>query len=187
MIFKILIAVQAFVILSSLVFIVGIIVTSERIDEIPPANLKWRNADYLFIYSTFTLFLIVYIVVLTLLIKRLKLHFPAFYLKEKKQIYIASLSVIVSLVARIAINVLYSFDAVNEALDNSFEADGWLFPMSQLFVILFASLFPIASVMYSLRYALTHKKRMMKKSRKANSQGQLINATPRCQSIHSLL
>jgi len=43
---KILVGVQAFVILSSLVFIVGIGVTSERIiDDTPPANLKWLNAD----------------------------------------------------------------------------------------------------------------------------------------------
>jgi hypothetical protein len=119
--FKILAAVQAFVILSSLVFIIGIGATSERIDDTPPANLKWKNADYLFIYSTFTLFLIVYIVVLTLLIKRLKQHFPAFYQKEKTQIYIASVSVIVSLVARIGINILYSFDAVNDALQDSFD------------------------------------------------------------------
>jgi hypothetical protein len=175
-----LVAVQAFVIASSLVFIIGIGVTSERIVDTPPANLKWKNADYLFIYSTFALFLIVYIVVLSLLINRLKQNFPAFYMKERTQIYIASGSVIVSLVARIGINVLYSFDAVNDALDLSFEEDTWLFPLSQLFVGLFASLFPIGSVTYSLIYALTHKKRMMKKSSRVNSQGRLINASGRC-------
>lgn len=141
----------------------------------------------MFIYSTFALFLIIYIVVLTLLIKRLKQHFPTFYLKERTQIYVASISVIVSIIARIGINVLYSFDSVIDALDESYAADTWLFPLSQLFVILFASLFPIGSVTYSLIYALTHKKRMMKKSTRVNSQGKLINASGRCQSIHSLL
>lgn len=179
------VVIQSLVIVVSSVFVIGILATSVKTQEdSTDSNDDWKRADYLFIYSTFTLFLIVYVAVLIMLVKRLKRHFPSFYLKERKQILIASVSVIISLVARIGINILYSFDSVNDALDDSYTEDTWLFPISQLIVILLASLFPIASVIYSLMYALTHKKRMMKKSKKF---GQVINASGRCQSIHSLL
>ena len=129
----------------------------------------------------------IYTAVLILLIRRLKRYFPSFYKKESTKIYIASISVIVSIVFRIGINVMYSIDSLNSALDISYADDTWLFPITQLITMLFASLFPIASVIYSLMYAISHKKRMIKRPRKHSQINKVVNASGRCHSIHSLL
>ena len=121
------------------------------------------------------------------MIRRLKRYFPSFYKKESTKIYIASISVIVSIVFRIGINVMYSIDSLNSALDISYADDTWLFPITQLITMLFASLFPIASVIYSLMYAISHKKRMIKRPRKHSQINKVVNASGRCHSIHSLL
>ena len=62
-----------------------------------------------------------------------------------------------------AINITYSIDSVNDALNQSFEDDTWLFPISQAISTLLASIFPIASIIYSLMYAITHKKRLIRR------------------------
>ena len=121
--------------------------------------------------ALFLVFLILYICTLILLTKRLKKFFPSFYLKEKKQLYMASFSIIFSIIARIFINYIYSIQSVWDALQDSYIKNTWAFPISQMCSVIFASLFPMASIIYSLMYAITHKKRMISKAKKNEGSG----------------
>jgi hypothetical protein len=127
-----LITVQSVIVVVSLTFIVIIIATSPTSSKDPEieVNGDWMQAQYYFIISTFGLLLLVYVTVLTLLVARLKKYYPQFFKRERKQIYFASISVIVSIIARMTINIVYSIDSVNEALEESFREDTWLFPLS---------------------------------------------------------
>jgi hypothetical protein len=169
-----LVATQTLIITTSAVFIIGILSTA----EIDDANALWQDAQFLFISSTFTLFLVLYTTVLIILLARLKKYYPGFYKKESKQIILVSVSIIVSIISRIVINTVYSIDEVNHALDVSFEEDTWLFPISQIISMLFASIFPIGSIIYSLMYAITHKKRLVKRVQKGIPMK--LNQTSRC-------
>ena len=53
-----------------------------------------------------------------------------------------------------------------ESLDESYKNDDWKFPISQFFSLVFSNLFPIGSMIYSLMYAISHKKRMTKRANK---------------------
>jgi|LauGreDrversion4_2_1035121.scaffolds.fasta_scaffold319892_2 hypothetical protein len=76
----------------------------------------------------------------------------------------ASFSIIFSIIARIAINYIYSIPSVWDALQESAKAGSWAWPVSQICSVIFASLFPITSIIYSLMYAITHKKRLIRKA-----------------------
>lgn len=184
-----LIALQSLIVIVSLIFVTAIIVTSPANHKEPSElNDQLQDGQFIFISSSFGAFLVIYSIVLYLLLTRLKRYFPGFYTKEKKQILFASVSVIVSIIARMGINIVYSNDEVNEALNISFRDDTWLFPVSQFVSLFMASIFPIASIIYSLMYAITHKKRLIKKSKATSLVNRhLLNRTDRCQSIHSLL
>jgi len=69
---------------------------------------KWMHYEHNFNMAIFLIFLGLYICALILLTQRLKRFFPSFYQKEKKQLYIASFSIIFSIIARIVINFIYS-------------------------------------------------------------------------------
>ncbi len=107
--------------------------------------------------------MVVYTIVLYLLLVRLRKFFPGFYVKERAKILIASVSVIVSIIARMTINIIYSIDSIDEQLNESYALDTWAFPISQFVTLFLASIFPIACIIYSLMYAITHKKRMIEK------------------------
>jgi hypothetical protein len=66
--------------------------------------------------SLFLGFLVIYLAVLYMLMTRIKRYFPQFYLKEKKQIAIASFSIVFSILARIFINTIYSIPSVMKNL-----------------------------------------------------------------------
>lgn len=116
-----LVGVQSLIVATSLTFSIAIIATSPDTEKDDSStNDAWQNAQFLFISSTFGIFLMVYTLVLILLISRLKRYFPHFYKKEKRQIFLASVSVMVSILARMAINIVYSIDSVDKALNLSF-------------------------------------------------------------------
>ncbi len=113
---------------------------------------------------SFGILLVVYLGVFALLINRLKRFFPQFYLRERKQIFITSSAVIISILTRIFMGFLYSVPSIAHEFDESTLHDTWLFPFATFLTLFVASLFPIASIIYSLMYAITHKKRMIRRS-----------------------
>jgi hypothetical protein len=137
-------------------------VRNETGEEEPFATIEL--AEFYFIVSSFGLFLIAYIVVLTLLTSRLKRFFPSFYEKEKSKIYLASLSIIVSITARIFFVILYEIDSLAKTFDDSYRENTLLWPIVQFLTAIFTSLVPIGSIIYSLMYAITHKKRMIQRA-----------------------
>lgn len=93
------------------------------------------------------------------LTSRLKRYFPKFYLKEKPKIRLTTGIILLSIISRISMNVfLYLFQA---SIDESYSIGSWLYPGYQLLSSFMSSLFPIAAIIGSLLYAITHKKRMV--------------------------
>jgi hypothetical protein len=72
-----------------------------------------------------------------------------------------------------------------EDLQDSYKCDTWGFPISQFCSYVFANYFPIGSMIYSLMYAITHKKRMIKKALR-DLDGR-IQQTSNFESIKSLI
>ena len=125
---------------------------------------KIENAEFYFIVVSFALFLVAYVAVFYLLTSRLKRFFPSFFAKERSQLYLAATSIIVSIAARILFVILYEIDSLSQDFDESYRENTWLWPVMQFLTVMVASLMPIASIIYSLMYAITHKKRMIKKA-----------------------
>ena len=71
-----------------------------------------------------------------------------------------------------------------EDLQDSYKCDTWGFPISQFCSYVFANYFPIGSMIYSLMYAMNHKKRMIKRALK---QKRTNGSISRGESFHSLL
>jgi len=140
-------------IVTSTTILIGILTT----DGGTTVNIKWLRFLRLFTVTTFSAFLLVYIGVLYLLTSRLMLYFPKFYLKERKSIFLTTGIIIFSIFARILNNIMLFF--FQHEIDESYDHATWLFPMINLTSSIFASLFPIAAVLISFNYALTHKKR----------------------------
>jgi hypothetical protein len=63
-----------------------------------------KTLKYLVI-GLFSVFLVVYILVLYKLTSRLRRYFPKFYLKEKRKIFTSNGVIIVSIIARISTNI----------------------------------------------------------------------------------
>ena len=154
------ICVQSVMICISLIFIIGILGSEGD------ANTTWTKSLRAFTVTIFSIFLIAYIIVMTILLTRLQKYFPKFYLKERGKIYTTCGIIILSIVSRVSSNVfLFLFqDSVNE----SYAQGTWLYPGYQLFSCLFASLFPLAAIIISLLYAVNHKKRMVNIAMKVN-------------------
>ena len=76
----------------------------------------------------FFIFLIAYIIILSLLTTRLKTQYPKFYQKERKSIVIINSIIIVSILLRITLNILHSIDDVLKAEKLSFSNGTWLYP-----------------------------------------------------------
>jgi hypothetical protein len=123
-----------------------------------------EQIEFYFIVVSFGLFFVAYSLILYVLTSRLKKFFPSFFLKERSKIYLASISILFSISARIFFVCIYEIDSLNEKFDDSFKNNTWLWPIMQFLTLIFASLVPVASIIYSLMYAITHKKRMIKKS-----------------------
>lgn len=179
-----LIVTQVVYVALSLTLMVGVMATASVSITPSDSNTKWMNVQYLFISATFGSFLIAYSLAFLLLISRLRRHFPAFYKNERTKLFIASTSIVISIIARMAINAVYSVESINTELDQSFKQGTWLFPLVNFLSMVVASLFPIGSIIYSLMYAITHKKRMISRGTKKRA---LPHSLSRCESVHSLL
>lgn len=138
----------------SSILIIGIISSDGGSKE----NQTWIKALRIYTITTFSLFLVFYIGVLYLLTSRLHKYFPKFYLKERDKIFLTNGVIILSLIARIIMNIFIFFfmQAINES-----SAEGtWLFPAYQLCSSILSSLLPIGAIIVSTMYAINHKKRM---------------------------
>ncbi|TNV79101.1 hypothetical protein FGO68_gene7936 [Halteria grandinella] len=102
----------------------------------------------------------------------MKRTYPKFYQRERDRILLATLSIIVSITARIGFNIAGGFDSVQNALGESFLNNTWFYPMYELILELLSSIFPIASTIYSLMYMVMHKKNILEREISG------INATP---------
>jgi hypothetical protein len=72
----------------------------------------WMKFQKVTISLIFLLFFIAYIIILSLLTTRLKMHYPKFYQKERKSIVITNSIIILSILLRITINIMYSIHDV---------------------------------------------------------------------------
>lgn len=102
---------------------VGILATEGGSDS----NTMWVKTLKYYTISLFTLFLVIYIIILYMLTTRLKRYFPKFYLKESTKIYTSNGIIIFSIVSRISVNV-YSTIYQSE-MDISYGAGTWFYPL----------------------------------------------------------
>jgi hypothetical protein len=72
----------------------------------------WRKFQQISNSLIFLLFLIAYLIILSLLTTRLKKQYPKFYQKERKSIFITNSIIILSILLRITINIIYSIHDV---------------------------------------------------------------------------
>ena len=108
----------------------------------------WMKFQKVTISLIFLLFFIAYIIILSLLTTRLKMHYPKFYQKERTSIVITNAIIIVSILLRITLNIVYSIDEVYNILISSINNGSWLYPISQILTMLIASLMPISAVLF---------------------------------------
>jgi uncharacterized membrane protein YqhA len=135
-------------VLASVVFISGVLASEAG----TKANWHWLNSLRYYTVFTFSAFLLVYCLALGVLTSRLSRHFPNFYSKQRGKILLSNGCIILSLLARITVNI---FLAVSQtSIDDSYNKATWFFPLYQLFSCLFASLFPIAAIITSLMYTV---------------------------------
>ena len=73
-------------------------------------NRDWLRIQSLVITITFGIFLFVYIAVFVILLKRLRQNYPGVFKKERSRIYTISICIVISLVARVSFNIMYSFE-----------------------------------------------------------------------------
>jgi len=126
----VLIVTQISIFLAFSVFIIGVLLSGSPLHDPPEKYKKWMKYEHNFNMGLFLIFLGLYITTLILLTQRLKKLFPSFYQKEKKKLYIASFSIIFSIIARVAINFIYSIQEVWDALQKSYDLNTWAFPIS---------------------------------------------------------
>ena len=149
----VLIGVQIFVVLLSLTFSAIMLMASEESDLYNQID----DAQSYFNVISFSLFLIFYCVILRQLTTRLKTYYTKFYEREGRTIWISNISIIVSIIARIFFNLIVTFDAVMDKLDESLQQGTWLYPMYHLISSMLGTILPISSIIYSLMYGITHK------------------------------
>ncbi|TNV78760.1 hypothetical protein FGO68_gene14159 [Halteria grandinella] len=138
-------------------------------------EVEYEKIDHFqsyFIAASFGLFLLCYLSTLLILTRQMKRTYPKFYQRERDRILLATLSIIVSITARIGFNIAGGFDSVQNALGESFLNNTWFYPMYELILELLSSIFPIASTIYSLMYMVMHKKNILERETSG------INATP---------
>lgn len=104
--------------------------------------------------TIFSIFLVIYIIILRLLTTRLKKEYPKFYFKERKIIIVANSMIIISIIFRIILNICYAIDSFNDSINKSIEKKTWFFPIVQLISVLIINLMPIAAILYQLNNAL---------------------------------
>lgn len=152
---RVLFGVQTCMIILTVIIAAGIVGIEGGTDT----NLLFIEASRIYLITTFSVFLVVYIIVLYLLTTRLKRYFPKFYLKERNKIFTSNGVIILSIVSRISMNIFVFFN--QHELDLSYNEGTWFFPLYQLFSCFFSSLFPLAAIIVSLMYAINHKTRMV--------------------------
>ena len=121
------------------------------------SNPKWLKFSRYTTIGIFSLFLVVYLGVLVVITKRLRLYFPKFYKQEKLKIVFATGAILVAIVSRVATNIWYIYNT--DKITESYNANTWLFPNYQLVNAFTASIFPLAATILSLLYALNQKKK----------------------------
>jgi glucan phosphoethanolaminetransferase (alkaline phosphatase superfamily) len=118
-----------------------------RYDEI-------ENAFLDFVKITFGLFFILYSLLFPLLLLSLKKTFPDLYRKDHLRISIASLFIIFSLAARFIFIFVWRMDGVYRALNESFLAGTWFYPVFLFSFDICTIICPLASMIFSLIYLM---------------------------------
>jgi hypothetical protein len=154
--------VQLAVLASSLTFIVLLLVYGGENSDSKEYRLI-TSMQGKFIISTFGLYLCIYLIVLTLLTSQMKKTYPRFYMRERGRIFLATISIIISISARMVFNFTWFLQSVQDALHHSILNNTWLYPTYQFMNMLCASFLPISSTIYSLMYMVTHKKNTMER------------------------
>ena len=121
------------------------------------SNPKWLKFSRYTTIGIFSAFLVVYLGVLVVLTKRLRLYFPKFYKQEKLNIVFATGAILVAIVSRVSTNIWYIYNS--DEINDSYNKNTWLFPNYQLVNAFTASIFPLAATILSLLYALNQKKK----------------------------
>jgi hypothetical protein len=120
-----------------------------------------KDAQVYFIITIFSLFLIGYAFMLVILRKQMKKAYPNFYEREKDKIYLATISIVVCIAARVGFNIATLSISVQDALGESMLNNTWFWPVYSFTLDLFTSVLPLTSTVYSLMYMFSHKKNIM--------------------------
>jgi hypothetical protein len=91
------------------------------------SDIKIMNILRISITVIFSIFLILYISIFLLLVKKLKKDFPDFYEDGKNKIYIINGIIFLSLCLRVIINIIII--TIYQELVESFNKETWLFPL----------------------------------------------------------
>ena len=124
-----LIIIQALIVLTFIGFIISMSATVSNDPEKAQPFDDIERSEFYFIVISFALFLVSYLVIFFMLTSRLRKYFPSFYKNERTKIYMASLSIIISIATRIVFVILYEIDSLAKDFDESYQANTWLWPV----------------------------------------------------------
>ncbi|CDW91462.1 UNKNOWN [Stylonychia lemnae] len=161
-----LITAQLILLTIALVFITLMLIYDYDTDD----EHKWEvtqnilDVQFYFVACLFFIILTVFIVVDVWLIRRLKIFYPSFYQRQKGQILLANFGTILSLSARLVINIVMTQPFYNELLNDSLD------PIHQIISITLGFYLPIGAITYSLMYAFQQKKRLQNRQIQIKSQ-----------------
>ena len=113
---KILIVVQVTILAYQTAIIAKVLDVSFTKGEKSPEEKYWENLQQISNSSIIIIIFIFYIIILGLLMTRLKSQYPKFYQKEWKSIVIVNSIIIASILLRITLNILFTFEEVRKAI-----------------------------------------------------------------------
>jgi hypothetical protein len=145
--------VQLFILLINLSLVFGGLINLEDTGMFE----RWRKIRNIFVSTTFTIFLLIFVFVFKRLIWELNRCFPVFYSKERKRILILSSSIIFSIVTRIIFSILYSVDPINDYFYHNGDYDTWFWAVAQFITLSLNYILPMSAMLFSLRHSMVQK------------------------------
>lgn len=123
-----------------------------------PRYQETENAFLDFLKAAFGVFFFIYCTIFPLLLFSLKRTFPELYLKDRLRIFIASISIIFSIAARVIFIWAWRTETLHKILIESYEQDTWLYPLASFTFEFCAVICPLGSMIFSMIYLMDKEK-----------------------------
>lgn len=105
-----------------------------------------------FIIDSFGVFLGLFLVTFVLVIDSLKRKFPSLYRNDRWYIFVVFLCILLSLMARIALNLFQRTEAFRKFEKASFDNSDWGYPLYIFMIRFFTVILPFGALIFSLIY-----------------------------------